>query len=95
MFHLLLHDLAILEDDLKCLFQFTILLFLIEIFLLCFSEPAGQKFVLFFELRAALYLSFQFFISFGEFNFYEVDFLLGFFEMLLDAAFLIGDLVFE
>jgi hypothetical protein len=95
VFHFLLHDLAIFEYDFKCLFQFAVLLFLIKVFLLCFSEPAGQKIVLFFKMRAAFDLSFQFFIRFCELHFDEVDFLLGFFEVLLDAAFLVGDLVLQ
>jgi hypothetical protein len=46
-------------------------------------------------MRAAFDLSFQFFIRFCELHFDEVDFLLGFFEVLLDAAFLVGDLVLQ
>lgn len=95
MFHLLLHNFAIFEYDFKCLFQFTVLFFLVKVFLLCLSEPASQKIVLFFKLRAAFDLSFQFFISFCEFHFDEIDFLLRLFEVLLDAAFLVGDLVLQ
>lgn len=90
-----MHDLAILEDELQCLLQLHVLFLFTEILLLPLLGPPRIKLALFFQFCIVLDLLLQFLIGLGQFDLDEVDLLLGFFQVLLDAALLVGDLVLQ
>jgi hypothetical protein len=91
----LLHDLAILEDEFKGLLEFNVLLLLAVVLLLPLLRPPRVEITLLLQFRVALDLLLKLLIGFRQLDLDEVDFLLRLLQVLLDAALVVGDLILQ